>query len=645
MGKQKKVRQSEKNKAANVHLDETNEAINAQQDEKNRAVKIQIIVSRILWVLAPFVAYFVLQRFYGTGIGAFLLGIPTRRGLLNLFILGTLWWGCYVITNRTKISAILTVLAAFVLGLANYFVWRFRGTPLVVADIMSVGTAMEVAGGYEYTLDANAISCIVCLILYSLVVIVLKAGKGLKWKMRIAAAASFLVLGLGFHHLFFETNYLDAHGIVGDTFNGVANYTENGTALSMVISWTYYVVDKPDGYSTSKVKALEENYKSDPIEGAEGKTENEKPNIIVVMNESFADLGTLGDLPLSEDAMPFVHGLTENTVKGNLYVSVIGGGTANTEFEFLTGASMAFLPFRSVPYNSYITEELPSFTTALSSQGYGGNIAFHPFQSNTWKREKVYPLLGFSEFVSLADMAEEEKMNVRSFLSDESNYDKIISLYEEFKKSENKEQPFYLFNVTIQNHGGYDSSAMAPEDMVLTITDEKLQDDGAETYLNLIKKSDQALEQLVHYFENVKEPTVLVFFGDHMPGISEEFYLNLAGKVDGIWTLEEQIRRFEVPYIIWANYDIEEEQRDMSANYLGAYALKTAGVSLTGYQKYLLELMEKVPVVTQYGYIGEDGVVRDLKEESEYSPLLQEYAMVQYNYLMDGKNRVETFFR
>lgn len=603
----------------------------------------QVIVSRILWLLAPFIAYFILQRFYGPDIGAFLRGIPTRRGVLNLFILYTVWWGCYVITNRTKLSAILTTLVALVLGLANYFVWKFRGTPLVVADVMSVGTAAKVAGGYRYTLDADAAMCVIYAALYIVAVLVLKSGKGLKWKPRIAAAASFLCLAFGFHYLFFESSYLETHGIFWGTVNGVTNYAENGTALSMMLSWTY-VVEKPSGYSPSKVEALAGNYISDQSDAAAEMPSGQKPNIIVIMNETFSDLGTVGELPISEDVMPFVHGLTENTVKGHLYVSVIGGGTANTEFEFLTGSSMAFLPIQSIPYNSYITSELPSFCTALSSQGYGGNIAFHPYQKSLWKRDKVYPLLGFSDFVSIDEMQEEERSYIRSFISDECDYNKLISLYESYQTSEDAEKPFYLFNVTIQNHGGYDSSTMIPQDMVLSVTDDRFQDDGALTFLNLIRKSDQALEMLVNYFKQVDEPTIIVFFGDHMPGISEEFYLNLAGKTDTTWTLDEQLRRFEVPYFIWANYDIEEEQRDMSANYLGAYVLKTAGVSLTGYQKYLLNLMEKVPVVTQYGYIGDDGTVRDLKEESKYTELLQEYASVQYNYLIDNRNRVSSFF-
>ncbi len=109
-------------------------------------------------------------------------------------------------------------------------------------------------------------------------------------------------------------------------------------------------------------------------------------------------------------------------------------------------------------------------------------------------------------------------------------------------------------------------------------------------------------------------------------------------------TIAELARKYEVPYIIWANYDIEEENRDMSVNYLGAYVLKTAGCSLTGYQKYLLDLMDKVPILTQICYIGEDGAVREPDEKSEYTDLIGEYGRVQYNYLFDEKNRMVDFF-
>lgn len=611
----------------------------------NNKTDISIMVGRALWLLSPFVAYYILQRFYGFGMGEFLRTVITRRGILNLFILYIFWWGCYVITNRTKASAILTVLAAFLIGLTNYFVMEFRGSPLSVADIAAIGTAAEVAGGYRYTLDANAIRCLVHTVLYIGVTLALKSGKGMKWKKRLLAAVSFICLAVGFRQLFFESDYLKDHKIKGGIFNGSESYAENGTALSLVIGWTYYAVEKPQGYSFAEVEKITDHYESDFPGKADEISERRQPNIIAVMNETFADLNVVGELKLSEDAMPFVHQLKENTIKGNLHVSVLGGTTANTEFEFLTGATMAFLPYRSVPYNSYIRQPLPTLNTALLAQGYGGNIAFHPFEASGWKRDKVYPLLGFSEFISIDDMQENEKEYIRSFISDESDYSKVISEYEEFKKSGDSGRPFYLFNVTIQNHGGYDSSTMAAEDMVITITDEKQQNDAAQTYVNLIRKSDQAFEKLVKYFEQVEEPTILVLFGDHMPGLSGKFYRSLSGKKAAELSLGESMHKYEVPYVIWANYDIEEEERDMSANYLGAYVLKTAGVGLTGYQKYLLELMEKVPVITQNGYIGQDGVVRELDEKSEYSELLREYAKIQYNYLFDGKNRVEGFWK
>ena len=109
--------------------------------------------------------------------------------------------------------------------------------------------------------------------------------------------------------------------------------------------------------------------------------------------------------------------------------------------------------------------------------------------------------------------------------------------------------------------------------------------------------------------------------------------------------MEDTIKQYTVPYMIWANYDIEEETVNMSANYLSAYLMKVIGAELTGYQKYLLELMEEVPLITANGYRGADGKIHELDEKSEYSDKIKEYQMIQYNNLFDSSNRVQDFYQ
>ena len=230
---------------------------------------------------------------------------------------------------------------------------------------------------------------------------------------------------------------------------------------------------------------------------------------------------------------------------------------------------------------------------------------------------------------------------MREFISDECDFKRLIQEYED-ERSETDE-PFYEFSVTMQNHGGYAGThGLIGED--IQVEKPANADDQLVQYLNLIKKSDEAFQELVEYFENVDEPTVIVMFGDHQPGFTDSVYDALMGQSTDSLSIEDTAKMYQVPYVIWANYDIEEENLDMSANYLSSYLLKVTGGKMTGYNKYLLDLMKKLPVISAICYIGDDGVVHTTGEESEYSELIQEYQTVQYNNMFDVDNRISDFF-
>ena len=218
----------------------------------------------------------------------------------------------------------------------------------------------------------------------------------------------------------------------------------------------------------------------------------------------------------------------------------------------------------------------------------------------------------------------------------------LISEYEAARKE--TQDPFYIFTVTIQNHGGY-SASQGLVDTPIQITGNDQKNKEAEQYINLMKTTDEAFQNLITYFKNVDEPTVIVMFGDHQPSLPTTFYEKLIGKEIKDFTLEDTKNRYTVPYIIWANYDIQEEEVDMSANYLSAYLMKVAGGKMTGYQKYLLNLYEQLPMITANAYQGKDGVLHKLEEKSEYSEVISQYQMIQYNNLFDSANRVSEFYQ
>ena len=367
----------------------------------------------------------------------------------------------------------------------------------------------------------------------------------------------------------------------------------------------------------------------------------ETPNLIVIMNESFADYTSIGKgLDLSEDCMPFIHSLTENTIKGTAYVSIFGGNTPNSEYEFLTGNTMGFLPASSVGFNLFVRGNLPSIASELKSQGYE-TLAMHPYRGTNYRRNLVYPQIGFDTFYTRDDFTQAKY--IRSYISDDTLAQRIITEFN--KHEESTDMPLFSYNVTIQNHGGYFASNTRNLDMDITVEDPEVDQTKTTLYVNLIRESDQMLQNLVNYFEDKEAPTVIVMFGDHQANLGDNTYEYLVGNEDEI-SREERMEKYKVPFVIWANYDIPEETIERtSLNYLYSILADRLDFPMTGYQKYLLALSEKIPALCAQGYWGDDGNYYELEDESSpYHDLINEYNILEYNDIFGGKDRDLEFF-
>ena len=348
------------------------------------------------------------------------------------------------------------------------------------------------------------------------------------------------------------------------------------------------------------------------------------------MDEAFSDVSVLGEFDTNEDDMPFVRSMlngAENTVSGYLNVSVCGGNTANTEFEFLTGDTMAFLPTGSIPYQQYIKRKVPSIAGYLSELGYD-TYAQHPYYGSGWEREKIYPLLGFDKMNFVEDYV--PRTIVRQYVSDESDFDMIIRTFEQ--KEEGK--PAFIFNVTMQNHGGYTSEY---DDFVNDVCATEVDNQALNQYLSLVRLTDEKLRELVEYFDNQEEDTVIVFFGDHQPSDSVVAPIwKLNGKDSGSLSKEDSELRYMVPYFIWANYDIDEAQNeDTSVNYLGAKMLQYAGVPTSEYQNFLLELENYYPVISGVKIQKSAETDSDKKSAEE---MMNKYKCLQYYTMFDWED-------
>lgn len=396
--------------------------------------------------------------------------------------------------------------------------------------------------------------------------------------------------------------------------------------LSFGISMKEMHMDKPSGYSRTALADIAKR----SVEHYQGPEAGErKPHIIFIMNEAWSDLRILGNIETTQEYMPFVDSLSGSVVKGDTYVKIWGGLTANSEFEALTGDSLAFLAPTAIPYLLQVNHDMSSIATVLGEQGYQ-TVGMHPSGSNAWERERAYQCFGFDDFIDQSEF-QTPYLYVGSFLSDECNFNEIIWQFEH----RDKERPFFLFDVTIQNHASYykqvdmlikiNKVGRVPAEDVGYLTD-------AETYLNLMKVTDEAFEGLIRYFEQVEEPVIVCMFGDHQPHLEDDFY-NAIFTGSGLTEQEQTELKYITPYVIWANYDAAfPEYGSMSANYLGAALLECAGVKLPPYYKYLLELQKKYPVITHQ-------TVEEFGREKE----ILQYQMLQYNQLMEPDYLQELF--
>ena len=586
----------------------------------------------------------------------------TYLGFLgNYLLVIIMYFVIFTLTGSFRLSYLIVNPILFGLAVAHSYIMDFRGTPFLPMDFLSIGTATGVANTYNYTPTYKVMTASLIFIFIIIIGVKTKTPKyNLITKIisRTFTGTFSAVLLI----LFYFTSFFADMGVKPDFWNQTRGYHNYGFAFNFFCNTKYLYMSQPNNYNPDKIK----DYVSSVVDNGDSSetpsTDDDytKPNIICIMNESLSDLGVLGNLTTNEDYMPFMHSLTENTIKGNLYVPVIGSGTSNTEFEFITGHSTAFLPSGSNAYMLYIKNPIASIVSTLEAQGYS-SFALHPYYAEGWDRTSVYNYLGFNNFMSLEDIIDvsfmrEYKSNgsnpdflqslidqyypgsnmlIRQYVSDSYDYRLLIEDYENRDTS----VPYFAFNVTMQNHGGYTTSCVNFDECIYATSVSKNYN-KANKYLSLVKASDDAFRELIEYFSNVDEPTVICMFGDHQPSIEPDFIAEVMG-VDSLSSLtpEQEQLRHVTPFFIWANYDIEEKQIDkLSANYLSSLVLETAGVKLTEYNKYLLKLSETLPVIDTVGYIDNENNYYKWSDVSPYSHLLEEYENIQYNSIFDQKN-------
>ncbi len=553
------------------------------------------------------------------------LDVGWFRVAMNFLCIAAVFGLALAITGRIRMAVILGSFPLLVLATITAFVFQFRGNLLKPSDLFFAKTALTVAGQYAFRLSKEMAFSWALWIWLVFFTGSLPSGdrwiprKWLRLAAVLATAACVALFSYGTRNM--APNNWSNEGA-----------TRNGFFLNFAVGVRYCFVEAPEGYSPETIAQLEQEYTPDS-----SRTEGKKPNIIVIMNESYADFSVLGNpLRTNIPVTPFADSLRENAVRGYALTSVFGGTTANAEFEFLTGFSMSGLPDGSCPYQQYVNAPVFSLPQLLRDNGYQ-TFATHPYFSTGWSRTTAYPHLGFDRMTFDTDYPYRDL--IREFISDREMYDYVLDAVKNREDS-----PMFLFGITMQNHGDY---IYTGENYTQTVFLEEyaMEHPMAEQYLTLLNESDKAMEQFFQALESFEEDTVVLFFGDHFPQVEGDFFEEVHG--GAFETLSEQMLQYTVPFFLWANYDIPEQTVECtSLNYLGRYLLEAAGLELPSYYRFLKEMETVIPAVNGHGYysVSRQEYIPVSEAEGEEADWLNRYAILQYNGLFERKDQSQVFF-
>ncbi|MBT2685474.1 LTA synthase family protein [Bacillus sp. ISL-37] len=595
---------------------------------------ILLWVKKLLpFILLPFFSLALLFLIEFTHRGSFTLTvkwfIERRTAAIYTVIILTAIYYLLLLLRRKIFIVLFSLFNIFIFTLAtvSHIKQSLRGDPLLPIDVTLISESMNMSESFNIMSGRIIMSIVAVLILLAV------SGFLLFWSMKtyryniytiVLSVASAIILGYFVNNLVqdgptslnqtFKLAYLD--------YDQRETYKHNGFTIGFLRNTKWLTTEPPEDYSKTTIESLVTEINSD--EKAESTT---KPNIIFIMSEAFWDPTRLENLSFNKDPIQNFRSLQESNVGGNVLTPVFGGSTANTEFEALTSMSMNFLPTGSIPYLYNLNKPIPSLPFALKEQGYE-TTAIHSFHNWFYGRNSVYKQLGFDRFISLEFIP--NPVEDMYFLRDNEMTDLILN------QVKDSDEPNFIFAVSIQGHGPYPATGKKPYANV-EIDKEKssanLESDSeniVETFGDTMSEVDKELARLVQGLEDNGEDSVVVFFGDHLPLLGENYKAyREAGYFEENGSFEEYKKMYETPLLIWDNISDEKESVELSAPFLGPYVLNKYGLKGNIMTDQLTSMME-----SGTSYIPRQDFIKETKISEED---LKNYNLLQYDILFGEK--------
>lgn len=546
--------------------------------------------------------------------------------LLNLFFVAFL--------GSLRKAIFFSTICLMIISLANLVKLQLLGDPLFPWDFVRLDQVVDLLP--KYLAEISTILVLLLVIILGLFFIIklflpyyrVKIFSRIAMLIVIVAIVPLLIF---YRHTPLETafKHVDIEHIY---WLPSENSIQNGLLLGFIMDIENIFVFKPVGYDKEEIARIARENQVDKVEEY-----NIKPNIIVVLSESFWDPTVLPHLAYSDDPISFFREMQEKYISGKMVSPVFGGSTANVEFEILTGLSTKFLPQGAIAYQQFVTKLIPAIPSLLKTNGYVCT-AIHPYHEWFYKRGQVYQYLGFDKFYSLKDFEDAEIRG--EYVADLEVSKKIISVVKE------TEEPSFIFAVTMQNHGPYPPNRYKDTQKDIIIKG-KLSSESLEiiaTYTQGLYDADKALEYLIKNIDIIDEPTAIIFLGDHLPYLGKDYLVyretGYIGGNEKEWSATDRLKMKSIPYIIWTNYEINNKNKIdnnnlISAQFIGNYILDLGNVSYNLIFEFTNKLKDVIPVFS-------NNINIDANNNSftnlppDFVELENDYRLLQYD-LLFGK--------
>lgn len=614
--------------------------INVPKSVKQHSIIITLCLSFALAVVTNFILQY----------SQLLKSLPLtvqwiRENIINFTVGTSLIFFIYLIIasliGNISVSSILGLIFFYLVAFANIQKLSILGEPLYPIDfyqIRFIKPLIEMIGGNieEIIIGAG--------ILIILIAIVLR--KAPKFTIKLSSRFAMLVLSVTIVYCYvnydktFVKKYFALAGIEQIAWDQRGNYDYNGFVFGTLFNLQSVSMSKPENYSQETVKQIAEKYRLEANKINETRiaagSEEIKPNIIFMMSEAFWDPTRLSTLEFSEDPMQNLRQIMSEQSSGLLLSPVFGGNTANTEFEALTGFSMYNILPGSIPYQDSMEKkkQVPSIVSILEDENYD-TLALHAYKKMFYKRDRVYNTLGFNNFIGDSDMRYQNALVENTSISDQSVVDEVLYQLEQ------KDVPTFMHVVTMQNHfpayeGKYGKETISIKGLTQETTAE------LEAYSQGIKESDIAMQNLFEGLEKLDRPTIVVFFGDHLPSLNSVVYKQ--GGFPDENSNEGKKLYSETPLLIYSTNKLDKKELNtISPAYLGVSLFDLLNKPVTPYYAMLEELKSKLPGLKSGITINSQGKL-NAELESEEKDLLAEYELIQYDLLMGNQYSLPILF-